>query len=183
MVTAVLRGTRSLMVRGLVEEESGSVEVSPVVLDLIDPFIGSGWTQACFSYATVASFPASAGGVRVFSASPGGEWYLDEVSAFGVHSIRSSSRAEFESHARAFTDVSDDLYPATGGARYQAKPISVYSRGIADEFILKAEDGFYLAGPLGRDDLPLTFSGSEFAFAKIDGSIAAERLVTSRPGA
>lgn len=176
MIGGALRGARALLVRGLAEAKGDGLVVASEVADLIEPFVGSDWTCSSFSYATVASLPVAAGGVRVFATNADDEWHLDEVSAYGVHSIRPSTRAEFESHARAFADVADGLYPATGGLQNHTRTISVFAEGLAGELIVKAEDGFYLAGASGRDDLPLTVPRSEFAFKQIDSTIAAAHM-------
>lgn len=180
MIGGGLRGARSLIVRGLAEGEGDGLIVSTEVVGLIEPFICTDWTRSCFAYATVSSFPVAAGGVRVFATNANDEWHLDEVSAFGVHSIRTSTRAEFETHARSFADMSDDLYPASGGLENHAKAISVFSEGLTDELIIKAEDGFYLASTAERDDSSSTVSGSEFAFRRINDSKAAARIGVSR---
>lgn len=176
MIGAALRGARSLMVRGLAEGEGDELVIADEATALIEPFIGSGWTWACFFYSSVSNFPVAAGGVRVFATNADNEWHLDEVSAFGVHSIRVSTHSEFENHARAFHDMGGDLYPASGGHENFSKAVSVFSEGLVDELVVKAADGFYLAGTAGRDDLPLAVPGSEFAFRRIDAATAAARI-------
>lgn len=173
---AALRGTRSLLVRGLADEDDDGLIVGPRAAGLLAPFVDKGWSHRCFSYATVSSFPVAAGGVRVFATNADDEWHLDEVSNFGIHSIRAGSRDEYETHARAFVDADDTTYPATGGLQNHTTAISVFSEGLSDELVLKAEDGFYLAGAAGRDDLPLAVPGSEFAFRRIDAATAAARM-------
>lgn len=179
MIGAGLRGARSLMVRGLAEGVGEELVVAEEATVLIEPFIGSGWTWSCFFYSSVSSFPVAAGGVRVFATNADDEWHLDEVSAFGVHSIRVSTRSEFETHARAFQDMGGDLYPANGGHENLSKAVSAFSEGLADEVVVKTSDGFYLAGTAGRDDLPLVVTGSDFAFRRIDASAVADHVIVS----
>lgn len=178
---AALRGTRSLLVRELADEDDEGLIVGTEAAGLLAPFAREGWRHRCFSYATVASFPVAAGGVRVFATNADDEWHLDEVSNFGIHSIRGSAREEYETHARAFVDAADPTYPATGDLQSHTRAISVFAEGLAEELVIKAEDGFYLAGATGRDDLPLTVPGSEFAFRRLDIATVATRLGVASP--
>lgn len=176
---AVLRGTRSLMVRGMAENSEAGTVIDSQVTELLSPFIDPGWSYRCFSYSTNSTFPVSAGGVRVFVTDQNHAWRVDEISQFGVHTIRVSTHAEFETHARTFCDMAEDLYPASGSGENWLRSISVFSEGLADELVVKTTDGFYLAGTAGRDDLPLVVTGSEFAFRQIDAAVVAGHVGAS----
>ena len=177
MMGGILRGSRSLLIRGLATEEKVSgLIVADRTAERLSPFIGEGWRHRCFFYATVMSLPVAAGGAKVFADNGIGHWYLDEVSSFGIHSIRGASCEEFETNARAFLDMNDSRYPAGGGLGRREKAITVYSEGLSKELIAKTEKGFYLAGAAGRDDLPVAIPESEFAFRRIDEAEAAGHL-------
>lgn len=179
---AVLRGARSLFLRGLAESGEGRFDVSPTAAEPLAPFLAAGAGPRCFSLSTFRMLPVASGGARVFVDAGADAWRLDEVSSFGVHAIRASSADEFSTHAAAFLDHADPLYPADGGPGDGGRAISVFSAGLVTELVLKTSDGFVLLGPRGRDDLTVAIPGSEFALREIGRDEARER-VEAGPGA
>ncbi|MDZ4234779.1 MAG: hypothetical protein U1C73_13715, partial [Dietzia sp.] len=178
---AILRGTRSLLVRGLASEGEKELVIHTEASDRIGPFVQTRWRHRCFSYTTVTSFPVAAGGGLVFADNRSDRWFVDEVSTFGIHSIRASSGDEFETSARAFLDTRDSTFPVGGGLGKRGKTIAVYSEGLSMQLIVKTEDGFYLAGAAARPDLPVAVPGSDFAFRRIDEAEAAGHLGVADP--
>lgn len=174
-MAAVLRGTRSLTVRGLAWETDGAMTVDSRVMDLLRPFTEPGWTYRCLAYSAKPSFPVPVGGVRVFATDQAGTWRLDEISRFGVHTIRLATEDEYLTHIRDFADPGGEMY-RINGEQVQAHAIAYSSWGLSDEIVLKSAEGFGLARRSDqRGDAELT-PGPDIAVEQIDRAQACERL-------
>jgi hypothetical protein len=164
---AVLRGVRSLFLRGLAESGPGRFDITHEAREPLMPLLRAEADVRCFFLTSFRTLPVASGGARIFVGGGAGPWHMDEVSNFGVHSTRPSTAEEFDEHVRAFVDHAVETYPAEGDPVDGGLVVSAFSRGIADTLVLKTAEGFALVGSAGREDLPVGIPDSELALKEI----------------